>query len=290
MATKEMRKTPIPRKKQKNSGGEIVYTQPKPFRKNRFFLQLATVVAVVLALVFGLSIFFKVEQVTVSGAEKYSEWDVKEASGIREGDTLLTLSRATIGGKIITKLPYIDRVRIGIKLPNTVNIAIEELDVVYAIADDAGGWWLMNAAGRIVDTTTAGQSVAYTQILGVVLTSPQIGMQAVAAEPVPETSGEETVPTTVSASQQLNAALSVLQSLEESGIIGDAASVDVTKIADIEMWYGNRYQVHLGDSTKLTYKIRYMKAAIEEMGQYQSGELDVSFTIWPDQVGYTPFP
>ena len=187
MATKEMRKTPIPRKKQKNSGGEIVYTQPKPFRKNRFFLQLATVVAVVLALVFGLSIFFKVEQVTVSGAEKYSEWDVKEASGIREGDTLLTLSRATIGGKIITKLPYIDRVRIGIKLPNTVNIAIEELDVVYAIADDAGGWWLMNAAGRIVDTTTAGQSVAYTQILGVVLTSPQIGMQAVAAEPVPET-------------------------------------------------------------------------------------------------------
>ena len=55
------------------------------------------------------------------------------------------------------------------------------------------------------------------------------------------------------------------------------------------MWYGNRYHVTLGDAGRLEYKVSAMKAAIQKMGEYQSGYLDVSFTTWPDQVGYTPF-
>ena len=32
-----------------------------------------------------------------------------------------------------------------------------------------------------------------------------------------------------------------------------------------------------------------MNDAILQMSDYQSGVLDISFTIWPNQVGYTPF-
>ena len=39
----------------------------------------------------------------------------------------------------------------------------------------------------------------------------------------------------------------------------------------------------------IAYKIAYMKNAILQMSDYQTGILDVSFTTWPDQVGYTPF-
>ena len=39
----------------------------------------------------------------------------------------------------------------------------------------------------------------------------------------------------------------------------------------------------------MEYKIAYMKGAILELSEYQSGILDVSFTIWPNQAGYTPF-
>ena len=61
---------------------DVVYTQPDPFNRNRFILRLVTVVAVVLALIFGMSIFFKVKTVTVAGTNKYTAWDVREASGI----------------------------------------------------------------------------------------------------------------------------------------------------------------------------------------------------------------
>ena len=47
--------------------------------------------------------------------------------------------------------------------------------------------------------------------------------------------------------------------------------------------------MELGDGEKLDHKIAYMKKAIDQMEDYQSGILDVSFRIWTDKAGYTPF-
>ena len=71
--------------------------------------------------------------------------------------------------------------------------------------------------------------------------------------------------------------------------MGTIDSVDVSQLQALTVWYEDRYQVTLGDVSRLDYKIGAMKAAIQKMGQYQSGYLDVSFTIWPDEVGYRAF-
>ena len=80
-----------------------------------------------------------------------------------------------------------------------------------------------------------------------------------------------------------------MQQLEANDIVGDAASVDVSQIQDITLWYGTQYQVNLGSIADMDKKIVYMKNAIMQMNDYQTGILDISFTTWPDQVGYTPF-
>lgn len=282
---------------------EVVYTPARPFNRNRLLLQLLSVAAVVVAMVFGISIFFKVENVTVSGAEKYSAWTVREASGIKEGDNLLTFGKAKASGKITTALPYVEDVRIGIKLPDTVHIEITELDVSYAIQAQDNTWWLITSGGRVieqVDNATAGEN---TCITGVKLLSPTVQGQAVAletaqaqaAEPAAgtdtDTTGETQAvvqPVSVTAQERLETALRIVQALEENSVIGQIASVDVTDLTRLQMWYGDRYQVELGDGTNLSYKIGCMRKAIEQMDSYERGVLDASFTIWPDQVGYTP--
>lgn len=269
---------------------DVVYTQPVPFNKYRFLLQLAIVIAVVLALLFGMSIFFKVKTVTVTGNAKYTAWDIREASGIQEGENLLTLSEPRISSNIKSKLPYVDYIRVGIKLPDTVKIEVVELDVVYAVEADDGSWWLMRSDGGIVEKTNSADAQQHTKILGVKITQPVSGEQAVALQSQQTTEEGETVPVTVLASEQLQIAVSIAQFLEDSGVIGDAASIDVTDPGSLELWYGQRYQVTLGDAMELGYKIRSMKSAIDQMGDYQSGILDVSFTTWPEEVGYTPFP
>ncbi len=268
----------------------IIYTQPKPFDRRRFALRMATMVAVVLALVLGMSIFFKVANVTVSGSDKYTPWDVREASGIRDGENLLTLNKAKIGGKIRTKLPYVKTVRIGVKLPDTVKIEIQEMDVVYAIADAEDGWWLMDAAGKIVESVSSSDAKSHTLIQGVRLQSPAVGAQAVAMETVPETNeAGETIPVTVLESERLRAAIDILQCLEKNGVIGQAASLNVSDMTMLELWYEDHYQVLLGDSEKLSYKIESMVKAIDQQKDYQRGILDVSFTTWGNQVNLSPF-
>ncbi len=279
---------------------EVVYTPAKPFNRGRFILQLATVVAVVLALSFGISIFFKVEVITVSGADKYDVWTVKEASGIEIGDNLLSFGEAKAAGKIKTALPYVQSVRIGIKLPDTVNIEIKELDVVYAIKDAVEQWWLMTSDGRVVDKADLVAAGDYTQVLGVKLATPVAGQQAMAHEEQPavsdptENTEMETMAPVVRGSDRLAAALSILQYMEECSIIGEAAYVDVAELGDIELQYGQRFLVKLGDTNQLLYKIKCMNAAINGRDEanilkdYDSGVLDISFTIKEDQVIYQP--
>ena len=279
------------RREEKHPTPLVVYTQPLPFNSSRLLMQLLTITAVVVALVLGLSVFFKVENVVVHGAEVYSAWAVREASGINEGDNLLTFSRARANGQIQAKLPYVEKSRIGIKLPNTVNIYIEETAVTYAIRTEDGMWWLMNSDGKLVEQIDGSTAAKHTQVLGVTITGPVLNEQAVATENVPTETDAlgEVIPVTVTGAQRLNAALQILTALENNDIVGDAASVDVTTMSAIELWYGTRYQVNLGDSNNMDYKIASMYDVILQLSNYQTGRLDCSFTTWQQEVGYTPF-
>jgi cell division protein FtsQ len=265
-----------PKKEEPKISADVVYLPPKPFNRSRLALHLVTVIAVVLAVVLGLSVFFKVEVIEVSGTDKYTVQEVQAASGIKTGDHLLTFGRTKAAGKIISALPYIKSARIGIKLPNTVKIEIEEVDVTYALKSSDGNWWLMSAAGKIVEQVTDAENIRHTKILGVQLESPKVGEQAIAwQDPVPPTDENgNPVPVTVTAAERLNAVISIAGFLEQNRIIGKMASIDVNYLMDIQLWYGNQYQILLGSTEQLGVKIATMKAALSQVN-YDEGILDI---------------
>ena len=284
--------------KRRKNRPPVVYTDPKPFNLNRLLIQLVAVLAIALALTMGLSVFFKVDTVKVYGNEAYSAWTVQEAAGLEGGENLLGFSRAKACGKIKTNLPYVKTVRIGITLPDTVNIYIEEHDVSYAIRTIDETWWLITSSGKVVEQIDGGTAAAHTKILGVYLDAPEPGQPARALETVlmeetetvdPQVATETTAPPVlVTGASQLNAALQILVAMERNDIVGDVASVDVESLTNIVLWYGSRYQVNLGDTSEIEKKISYMNQAVAQLSDYQIGVLDVSFVTWPDQVGFTP--
>lgn len=293
METRERRKSSTRPKTGRKSQSDAVYTQPKPFVRSRFLLRLATVAAVVLALVFGMTIFFKVDEdkITVSGTVKYDAWTVREASGIVDGENLLSLSKGRISNSILTKLPYIKEVRVARQLPDTIHIQVTEAEVVYGVQDQDGAWWLIDCDGKVVDTCAAANAEDYTRIIGVRLASPQLGSTAVAYETEQTTENEQTTtaPVTVYERERLETAVEILRNMESAGLIGVIATVDVTELGDIQLWYGNRFQMLLGDRTNLSRKVEALSKAVKQMGNYDTGTLDASFTIWPTEVGFTRF-
>ena len=249
---------------------EVVYSNPKPFHRGKFLLKLVTVGAVVLAVFLCMSLFFRVDTIMVAGAETYSAWQIREASGIEEGTGLLSLSRGGVAGRIKSNLPYVDEVKVSISLPGTVYIEITELDVAYAIADEADGWWLISAEGRVIEAVAAADALDYTQVAGVRIAVPTLDAAVQAAsQPEGEADGQN--------AQRLQIALSILGYLEDNGIIGQVASVDVSNLNSLTMNYEDRLAIVLGDTEQLRYKIAYMASAVEQLESYQTGQLDVSF-------------
>lgn len=294
-------KRPAPRSQRPPQ--EVVYTPPKPFDRNRLLLQLGIVGAVVLAVFISLWLFFKVgnvavsnlgtvaaDGITVTGSGHYSIETIVEASGIRKGDSLLGINKPRVSSRIITKLPYIKSVRIGIKLPGTVNIEVEELDVVYSIAEQDGTWWFVTSDGKLVEKTDAARASEFTKILGVHLDMPVAGQQAVAKELEAESKGDAAQPpqvVTISNAQRLETALAILRYLEEGNVMGEVVSVNVTNMGNIELWYGNQFRILLGDTMDMKYKIEMALAAIKQLADHDRGTLDVSFIV-RDEVVYTP--
>ncbi len=282
-------------RKRKSNAPDVVYSAAKPFSRGKLLTSLLTVVAIVLALIFGIAIFFHVDTVTVSGANKYDEWTVREASGIQNGDNLLLINDAQIAGNITTKLPYVKSVRVGIKLPNTVNIYIEEQDIMYAIRDTGNRLWLITNEGIVVDTTNTGDAGNYPSILGVQLYKPVQSQKAIAADEEAPNAPIETneegepldTPVTIFGEDRLNAALELLQYFEKHQIIHKIVSVDVTDMGNIKVTYGQQYTINFGNKTELAYKAELVAKGIAKLDDRYNepiGEIDVSFRVQRDLI------
>ena len=67
--------------------------------------KLMCVAAVAVALTVGATVFFRVEQVTVTGSQRYTQEEILAASGIQMGDNLYALNKVRISRNIRTQLP-----------------------------------------------------------------------------------------------------------------------------------------------------------------------------------------
>ena len=252
-------------KTQRKPQQEVQYTQPKPFFRKRLLVQLLTIAAVVLAITIGVSIFFKVDTVVVTGASKYSALTVTEASGIEKGDSLLFFGRARAANRIKTELPYVGTVRFELKLPATVNIIIEEKTVSYAMEDSEGTWWKVTSDGKVVEKLRK-NAVPKATVTGVQLESPKVGKKAVAAETAQT---GETV--TATQAERLETAVDILYQLELWEVFEDVTNVDVSDLFALRLVCGTEYRIELGNGDDLYDKLGVVKTTLRELEEKNYG-------------------
>ena len=273
---------------------EVVYTQPEPLNRKKLVLRLLTVCAVVLALFIGFSIFFRVDTIEVSGIEQYTADTVLEASGIEHGASLLTFGKGKACARIKNALPYVESIRISIKLPGTVRILITEVDVVYSIQDSTDQWWFMTSEGRLIEQVSNSKAASHTVIKGLKLLDPKAGKSAIALEPEPEETyvvegDEEQTVVTITNGERLETVLEILTQLELNEILGEVAEVDVTDMGDIFLWYGTKTKILLGDPGQIDTKIATMKAIVADDRIDSTGIVDLTKPEQEEGISITPF-
>lgn len=224
--------------------------------------KLLILLAVVAAIVLGVAIFFRVRTVDVQGNSIYSKEQVVSVSGVEPGDNLLTLNRSSVTANIKVRLPYVQEVSVGLILPDTVVIQVQESDLACLVTAENGGSWYLNTDGRVLGSTVDGFTGQVVTLTGFTIQDPQTGRDAVASE---------------EQSANLLAALEIVQEMEGTGLIEQVTEVNTEKIFDIELWCGEQYQILLGGTEEMEYKISYLKAVLEQLEAYQSGVIDLTF-------------
>ncbi len=280
------RRRHLPVRKKKKTKARSRFAFGKIFGRS-FVRSLVISVAVAILVVLSLMAFLRVRNVSVVGNSMYSATEIQQAAGINQGSALLLVNKTAVASRIKAQLLYVDDVRVGISLPDTVKIEVEELESAYAIAAQDGSYWLINSEGRLIEQITAKKASEYLMIEGIRIQDAQAGesLQVWEAPPPadPEEEEEEQEeeeiekPAEASAAERMEVALQIVKKLEGSEDVRSIRSIDVSSIYQIEIWYGTQYQVKLGNQSELSYKLDYMLAAIAQLESYQTGVLDLTF-------------
>lgn len=220
--------------------------------------------AVVAAIVLGVAIFFRVNTVEVQGNKIYSQEQVAEASGVEAGDNLLMINRAAVAGSIKARMPYVRDVSVSPVMPDTVVIRVAESELAALVRSEVGDQWYLNTEGRVLGSSLEGFRGQIVELSGFTIVAPKAGEPAVATE---------------GRSDNMNAALMVLRAMEGSGIIGEMTALDAEKVYDMLLYCGKRLEIQLGSPEQLEYKIQYLQLVLEELEDYQTGIVDLTFDV-----------
>ena len=219
--------------------------------------------SVVAVIVLSMIIFFKVKHIEVllptdetgQARSYYTAQEVAEASGINLDDNLLSLSKATAAARIYAALPYINEVQIKKQLPGTVVITFSEFDVTYGIQDERGDWWLMSREGRVLEAADEETVRGHLTVTGMQIQVPEVGdaIKPAATEgaDMSEIANKQTV------------VLQVIPALEKTSFVKQLDRVDVSTSYDLKLWWtGGRYEIRLGTTERLEYKLQYLQTIL----------------------------
>lgn len=240
--------------------------------KGRFrgLYKILSIAAVIVALTVACMVFFRVQTVTVEGAGRYSAEEIIQASGVKEGDYLLTLNTERIQREIRGGLSYVERVSIRRSLPDTVIITVEET-VAAAAVESQGRWWLLNSDGKLLETVQEAQAASYPKLTGVELLAPEAGSRA-------QVEGER--------ESRWGCVLELLAALEERGELARLNSLECGGSGEFTALYDGRYTLLLPATIEYGYTTKeqfmhffsLLEAARPKLEE-ESRDI-VDFTLW----------
>lgn len=99
------------------------------------------------------------------------------------------------------------------------------------------------------------------RILGVTVNSPTVGSVVTATNPA-----------------SLNAALAVIAELDGTGLLDHIVLINTEKEYDIVLQYDGRYEIRLGGTEELSYKIDYLTVILSKLSDFQAGVIDLTFS------------
>ena len=209
--------------------------------------------------VLSLTVFFKIDEITVVGESPYTDEQIIAASGINLDENIIMCDADGVSGRLAKALPHIGSAQVKRSLSGKVDIIVEVTPGKYSFIVGETSV-IVDAQGKVLEQTTAQAAVEYTVVQGV-----EIG----------KSNPGETIELKDKGAFDLLLNLDV--QLVTAGI-DKITSINLTDVYDISIVYDGRLTLLIGDTGDIDRKLALAAKVIErenELDPMQYGSIDL---------------
>lgn len=238
-------------------------------RRQRFFHTIGRILflgILLAAAILALTVFFKVDTITVEGAQKYHAEEIVAGMDVKQGDNLYLWNKVKVCDAMLEKFPYLQTVQIRRHLPNALVVTVTECTASVAIASD-GGYLLLSKEGKALEQSATNNGLPI--VTGMTLSEVPLG----------KTLSSES-------SESAEELLTILQTLDAAGMLSDLDFINLSDLRDIHIGYQKRFDIRVDSVDNLAYYLRFAQTVIED----RLSPSDIGQLYWDSQnrLHYVP--
>ncbi len=227
--------------------------------KRILFYAATLLVLVSVCIVLSLTVFFKIDSISVEGETRYSKEDIIASCMIEPGDNLILCNTSPGESEIWRKFPYIESVTIRKKLFNRIVINVQEA-VPTSMIESQGKYVLLSESGKIIDIFDKKQTDVPI-IMGAKLNNPRLSSSISYQDSSIESFINE-----------------ILSAADRYGF-GVLKTIDISNLSKITLEHKKGLHIILGTPENIDYKMKTaMKILQKGVSEEDGGTLDVSLS------------
>lgn len=218
-------------------------------------------VVVILSVMFVMSVFFRVSDIRIEGNVHYTDEEIIRAIDIEEGDNLFLFDRFAAISRVMTKLPYVEKVvSIERRLPNRVTITIVESQAMayIALGDEK---WTLDHNCKVLGQAAEGEEYSLIPIRGFSPGTLYIG------EPLKTEDDDQAV---------VDYLAEILYQMDARRLASSVTGIDFSDPYNVEFTYGGKYTVVLGRDSGIEHKFGMFVTVMDMLKEGDIGVIDVS--------------
>lgn len=239
------------------SKNELIEKRRKKRRIKRVFFIMVLLIAVLVTLCLKLT-YFNIKYVNVSNNYTIASNEIIKESGIQKNTNIFYMNSKNIKNNILNN-PYILSVDIHKKLPNTVNINVNERKAVFYVQNDSNKFAVIDRYGTVLEIKDNIDNMNLIKIIGINTSKVSIGKIV------------------LSDNKKLNIINILTDIIMNNEVCKNIKVVDITDTMDLKTYY-NDMCIKLGSSEDLQKKLnRAINIITDKNLSASKGYVDVSF-------------
>lgn len=236
-------------------------------RRLKIFFVFLVILSICVAAVLSLTVFFKIENLNAGGSKIYTSKEIIKASGIKTGDNMFVISKQNTELKIRKKLPYVSKITVVRKIPDSFEIKVTD-SKEYAAYSVGSEYYIVSEDGWVLKKQSEKPD----------------GIYIVLGADVNCKTGSEVVYKKEKQKQMLDEIRSIITEKKLN-----VNSIDISDIINVKIEIDGRFTVYLGTVNNLEEKISHVAVMAKNIAPEQHGIINVSMWVQDKPQGtFTP--